>query len=284
MVVYRCKRCGWHTAIRTHYVNHLNRKNHCKAILSNTTVASLKSNLLNLDSRSIPKKQDHSCIFCKKDFSKNSHMHRHIKTCKSKLLVDKDVIILNQKKQIDEMRSQYVLNIADILIKSGTTSTTHTTNIKNQNNINIHINSYGNENLDYITGTYLEKLLNIPFGAIPRLLKDIHFNPNHPENHNIKITNKKLPYMCVFKNNRWVYQDKKEAIDDIVDKGYNILEDHYHQSKLHLEDKVMGKFKKFQEKYGGDEKIVKKQLVKDAELTILNESVVLDLDGSSTRW
>ena len=145
------------------------------------------------------------------------------------------------------------------------------THIHNQN-ISIHINSYGNENLEYITSNYLQNLLNIPFGAIPKLIKDIHFNPNHPENHNIKITNKKLPYMCVYKDNKWIYQDKKEAIDEIVDKGYNLLEDHYHQTKPELEDKTMDKFQKFQQKYSIDDKEVKKTLIKDAELTILNES------------
>ena len=78
--------------------------------------------------------------------------------------------------------------------------------------------------------------------------------------------------MCVYKDNKWVYQDKKEAIDYIVDKGYNILEDHYSQSKLNLKDTVSNKFEKFQKKYEDNEKDVKKQLSKDAELTIINES------------
>ena len=62
------------------------------------------------------------------------------------------------------------------------------------------------------------------------------------------------------------------AIDEIVDKGYNLLEDHYHQAKPELEDKTMDKFEKFQQKYSIDDKEVKKTLIKDAELTILNES------------
>ena len=77
------------------------------------------------------------------------------------------------------------------------------THIENQQ-INIHINNYGKENLDYITEGYISKLLKIPYGAVPKLIKHIHFNPEHPENHNIKITNKKLPYASVFKDDKFI--------------------------------------------------------------------------------
>ena len=37
--------------------------------------------------------------------------------------------------------------------------------------------------------------------------------------HNIKITNKKEPYVKVRKNDKWELQDKKEILENLVDKN-----------------------------------------------------------------
>ena len=64
------------------------------------------------------------------------------------------------------------------------------------------INSFGKENTSYITKDYIDSLISQgPMNIIPTLLKYIHFNPNHKENHNIKITNKKDNYAQIFNGN-----------------------------------------------------------------------------------
>ena len=70
----------------------------------------------------------------------------------------------------------------------------------------------------------LKKLLEKPYGGIQNLIKNIHFHPNHPENHNVKITNKKLPYALVWNDKIWETRNKKEVIEDLVDKGYMIMD------------------------------------------------------------
>ena len=65
----------------------------------------------------------------------------------------------------------------------------HNVNKNNNNNNKIYINNFGNENHDYITGDYLTNLLKIPYSAIQKLIKTIHFNPTS-ENHNVKIPRK----------------------------------------------------------------------------------------------
>ena len=44
---------------------------------------------------------------------------------------------------------------------------------------------------------------------------------------NIKITNKKEPYVKIRKNDKWELQDKKKALATLVDDKYYILVDHY---------------------------------------------------------
>ena len=59
------------------------------------------------------------------------------------------------------MRKQHEEQIEKLIEKVGDT----TNNIENQQ-INIHINNYSIENLDYLTPEYLQTLLNIPRGQL----------------------------------------------------------------------------------------------------------------------
>ena len=305
MVVYSCKRCGWMTNIRTHFTNHLNRKNTCKPIVSDCSIETLKLELLPLNSKiyglvstnvsnvstntkSVSTNVStniNSCQYCGKNFKHRQSKYNHEKKfckeiskkspCSNLEIVKPNIkedtsnlldIIKELCKDKEKMRKQHEEQIEKLIEKVGDT----TNNIENQH-INIHINNYGNENLDYLTPEYLQTLLNIPYGAIPKLIKHIYFNPDHPENHNIKITNKKLPYAIIFDKEKWVYKDRKEVITGIVDKSYNIIDEHYEDGKNNLEDIVSTKFKFFQEKYDNDNKDLKKQLSKECELAIINE-------------
>ena len=151
-------------------------------------------------------------------------------------------------------------------------TTNNTTN--NQNKIiNININNYGNENIDYLNKDYLNNLLQGAFTAIPKLIENIHFNPSHPENHNIKITNKKEPYVKIRKNDKWELQDKKETLATLVDDKYYILVDHY--ADVEKTDNIPYKTKKIMEQFHDsymDNKEIQKDLQKKSEMIILNNS------------
>ena len=86
--------------------------------------------------------------------------------------------------------------------------------------------------MQYITSNIINKLIEYgPYKSIPRLLKHIHFNPKHKENQNIKIPNRKEKYAKIYNGDKWELRDKKETIEDLSDRAYNILEDHYDGNK-----------------------------------------------------
>ena len=140
--------------------------------------------------------------------------------------------------------------------------------------MNIHINNYGCENKDYITKDYLIKLLKEPFQAIPRLIEYTHFNKDHPENQNIKLPNKKQPYVKVLKDDKWVYADRKSTILDLIDEKHFELNDE--PLKKHIEDKfsehLQDRFERFNDRYLNDEKDFTNQLYKETELVMINNS------------
>ena len=134
---------------------------------------------------------------------------------------------------------------------------------------NVYINNYGSENLDYLTPGYLGGLLKIPFGSTLKLLKDIHFNPNHPENHNVKIPNRKEKYAIVYTNGDWKLRRKKDVISNMVDMSYNIVDCYFEDNKMILSDRKRNNFIEFQTKYDKDSTL-KKGIADEVELELLN--------------
>ena len=220
------------------------------------------------------KKKKYICEFCKRHYSKNSNLHRHLKKCKMKnnLYIEnqvikakqqsKDELIMELKKEKEDMRKE----IETLLDKVG-----NVTNITN-NQQNVFINSHGNENLDYISQNFLNNLLKIPYGAVPKLIKNIHFHPEHPENRNIMITNKKLRWAKVWEGNRWIILDKRSVIENMVDKGFNIIDGQYRNEESILEPKKKKKYTNFQQKFENSDKKLHKVLQKDVEALVINNS------------
>jgi hypothetical protein len=169
---------------------------------------------------------------------------------------------LEHQKERDELRAQ----IAMVLDKF-----TNTTNIDTQNNITININAFGNENMNYLEDNTICGCIERVYKSIPSLLEKIHFDPSHPENHNIKITNRKLPYASVMGNNqKWKTIDRKDAIETMVNNGYNLLDIKYNENKHKFSNKKQQNFESFQEKFESEDKPLMKQLKTDVEMMAMN--------------
>ena len=252
------------------------------------------------------------CYFCGKNFTRTYGLTCHLKVCKknSDSIYEKQIIQEQQKqileikeqhdskeleikeqhdsKELEELKKNYCKlekTIKELLLKQDNSSMSNSHNINNNNNtnnnncnndnsMNIHINNYGCENKEYITKDYLIKLLKEPFQAIPRLIEYTHFNKDHPENQNIKLPNKKQPYVKVLKDDKWIYADRKTTILDLIDEKHCELNDSplvkYVENKFseHLQDR----FERFNERYLNEEKEFTKQLYNETELVMINNS------------
>ena len=271
MVIYECLHCNFSSKLKTDYKRHLKTSKH-KRLLEET--APLKKNIPNIPqnipilAQNIPifepKNSKFSCIFCKSSFSSFSNKRRHeLHRCKKNPNYVNRIIESKNKqiKQLEKERNKMKKEIKKLLLA---TNTTNITNSNNTNNV-IIVNNYGKENTNYLSDEYLKKLLDKPFDGIQNLIKNIHFHPNHPENHNVKITNKKMPYALVWNDKIWETRKKKEVIEDLVDKGYMILD----TTNEIIEDENK-KFKSFSNKYDNGD--YKDEIEKETEMILINES------------
>jgi hypothetical protein len=109
---HECPRCGYATIYLYNFKKHLNRKSICNPIIDNISLDDIKNKYITV------KIFTHSCEICDIKFSSKSSYYVHKRECKisQKLKEDKHVI----------------------------------TNIITNNNINIQINNFGNENVSYL--------------------------------------------------------------------------------------------------------------------------------------
>jgi len=296
MVYYECQRCGYNTTLRGNIKHHLNRKNICKPVLSYISIYDMKSIYdLNLNKKpqndpynpkiknNEPKNDPFMCSYCNKIFNRNWHLSRHLSSCKVKkkeLNKQKNEINLLklQQKKLEE-------TVERLLIECSNKSNNNTINTNNSNNSNntnsnntnntIIINNYGDEDTKYITKEFIVNLLaNKPFKAIPEMIKHTHFNKEHPENQNIKITNKKEPYVKIMKDNKWEYQDRKNTITDLIDKQHIKMNDEKIEKKIekHCTNTQKNNIERCNDLYVNEDEDYMKRLYNESELVVLNNS------------
>ena len=204
-------------------------------------------------------------------------MRRHEKTCKIKIeKKEKD----NEIKELKEMVEKLLVNSDGNTITNNTNNNSNNnsnnnTNSNNTINNTININNYGEENTKYITSDFILNLLKFkPAKVIPELIKHTHFNEAHPENHNIKITNKKGPHIKVMKNNKWEFQNKEETITDLIDRQQMHLNNEDVEEKIEEKCSISEKnnIDRCISLYNSDDKDYMKRLYNDSELIVINNS------------
>ena len=224
-----------------------------------------------------PKKN--MCQFCEKTFTRKTGLTKHLKCCKQKKIFEeeKHEKMTEKDNEIKELKNivekLLVENKGNTNITNNTTNNNNTTNHMTNNIINI--NNYGDEDTKYITSDYiLELLKKKPAKAIPELIKYTHFNKEHPENQNIKITNKKEPYIKVRKNDKWELQDKDETINDLIDRQQIHLLDENVEEKIEKKCSNSEKvnIERCNNLYNEENKDYMKRLYNESELVIINNS------------
>jgi len=307
-------RCGYIASQRCNFKNHLNRKISCHPILDDISIENIKikygfiklyndpqkssiipqkssiiphtssfyppqkSSLFPQKSSLFPQKSslfDHLtnknlvCKYCTRNCSRSDNLKRHLKTCKKKR--EYEILMEEKNKEAELFKTKLIDNNINNTI-TNINNTTH-----NTTNNTIIINNYGEENIDHINKKYLLSLLSKTHRAIPLLVEKIHFDPKHPENQNIKLPNKKLPYIKIRKNDKWQFVDRKSEIVNLIDAMCFILSENYQsielKGKKNLNQNQINVIEKYLDKYRNDDKELMKELENIVDLTLINNSL-----------
>ena len=154
------------------------------------------------------------CEYCDRIFTRIDNKNRHIREKRCKFLKNNSEICLHSNKIVNN--NQKIQNIQNNIYKN-----------KIENNVNIQINGYGKEDISYITNDVLVDIIKKPITGIPKLVEMIHLNPEHPENNNIKLVNKNMPFLNYFNGNNWKAADKSKVLGNLLKSKTEITDDFY---------------------------------------------------------
>ena len=203
---------------------------------------------------------------CGKQYSYRQSLHLHKKKCETSPSSQKKL-----ETKIEILQNQIERLLIAQANNTPPTNTTNTNNIGTQNNnVHITINAFGKENVDYITNKVCLQIVNQVFNSIHTAAHIVFFNPDHPENHNIKIPNKKEPYAMVMKDNqKWEIMDRKKAIAEMTQKSYNVVEDSFEKVHDLVKPSKQENFQKFREKMDEQDPVLLKRVYNELEMKVL---------------
>jgi hypothetical protein len=226
---FTCQRCGYETPTRCNIIRHLKSKTPCEAINKNID---RDVHIAQFTEKEY-KTQRIECPLCKKTVSKYK-LSRHTAVCKSNTsqsMVQVPIETLEiLQAQINELRGELQKQ------KESSQASTNTSIINNNttinNTYNIQLNNFGQENMSCLTPELLTYCLSNPKKGMSSLIEKIHYNKDYPENHNLRCKSLKNNIFERFVDTQWTLCDASNTLDELIKKGYRILEAHFAETFL----------------------------------------------------
>ncbi len=221
-MVHSCKRSGQEFSFKCHLSNHLNKKKICDPVLQDISVEHLVRELDTPDDECA-----FHCDFCKKSFKSRQGKFYHQKHCPAKGTVE---ILKTEIEQIKTQQHESMETLIRVLQNISTQMSTMQSRKLRQNinngtvmngnnniNVNIQLRDFGNENMAAIPAHLLTScLIQLDFAD---LLQNLHFDPDYPENRNIRIKNVKRRLLEVYRNSKWNVTNMDDGIKQMLNKA-----------------------------------------------------------------
>jgi Zinc finger, C2H2 type len=169
--MYNCKNCTYGTENKSNYQKHIDKK--------------------------VCEGKKYTCPECGKKYVDKSTLNKHCKTIHSS--------VENPQVKIGSGSMDVNSNVSG--------SEVINTNIKGNNNIVIIVNPVGRENLDFMTDEYfisfMSYLTQEDSNGLIKIMTDIHYDQNRPENHNICVTD--------LRRKKILFKTTSEGVNNVVE-------------------------------------------------------------------
>lgn len=241
-----CKRCGYTTKVVFDLKSHLKRKYVCSPILEDIDVNILYNECFE------KKIKNYNCDYCDKSYSYLSGKNFHLKTCSKK--IEFELQQTNQlellKKEFEDYKKENPRQLDETGVKTIITNNNNITNNTINTINNITINAFGKEDIQYLSNDpkYMQIMLNClntKEQGIMHLIKYIYFNPEHPENHNVKKPIKNDNYMKTYNGKEWNLSIATDGLYSILQKietEFSIFLEKMEDEGTRVKDPLMKKF------------------------------------------
>ena len=230
MVEHTCDKCKCIFTTKSSHTRHLNRKTPCDEQIGKVNIA------------------DNKCNHCDKHFNNYGSLYKHIKR-KSCLKKSKLLKIQNTQNITNNIDKQ--LNVDKMNVDG-----------------DVKVVKFGNEDISYISDDIYQSILGHGYKSVEEFVDHTHFNPDHPENHNIYIADIKNNYVLLYDGSQWNIKDRDEAIEDLIYAKSDYLSVKFEELMHKLSPMDIKKFTNFMKNRDND---IKMKMVKtDLKLMLYN--------------
>jgi hypothetical protein len=267
MPTYTCERCKFTTTLKSNYTNHILTPKHIKNIQNAIPVT--------IPIPETTKEVKCNCKYCNQEFNHDSSMYRHMKySCYEKKEDIKETIKLiknefelnrnESKKDLIVIFNQIEILTKQIKVLSKQFETIEKIQINKRN-----ILAYNDTDISHLTDDDYLECLKYSNYCVKILIEKIHFNPEKPDNMNIRMSNLKDKYFMIYDGTYWNTEIKENRLKILYDTNERILEEWIETTK---EEHVKDKFKRYLENKN------------DEMLTLINDEVKTMIYNKSTQF
>jgi len=281
--VYTCTRCGYFTSVKCNVIAHLKRGVPCEPKLKDIP----REEVLKLFAKSEPLSETTNCPFCDKEIVK-TNISRHKKICKQR---NED----NIQDELERLRNQVSELTKRLDGMSDNNKPQVVNNITNNNTYNLQINTFGNEDTSHLSHELLSHCLLNPSKGLPKLIDTIHYHPEKPNNRNLRYKSTKNNSFEKYVDSHWMECDGSNTLDELIRKGYRILNTHYMEYFINnpeyyedeIKQRALERFRFLSDKTCNEYHSVKRELrllIKDRTVYVLEPPSVADETNNETSY
>lgn len=222
MSTHKCKRCCHEFSTKSNLLQHLRRMNPCGVVDQDIDRGAY---IIQLTTK------EHSneavvCEHCHKQFNSRSSRNRHRASCTHK----NDQQLKAVQEELSELRK-----LISTQASTNQTINNFAGNVNNGivNNFNFDLRNFGDENMDAVPLDLVRSAFM--FLEFKTIFENLHFDPNFPENRNVRMKSKKQEMLQIYKDNKWNTLHYSEGFRDIIRRIHTIFNDFVHKHK----DKIL---------------------------------------------
>ncbi len=253
---YICVKCLKTFDRKSNYVRHINRLTSCKSN-SNSSKDNVKSyilkkypklteefvdSMINDDIDYVEKK--YNCDYCGKSFKSSSYFKKHVKELCSRHIRFEQHFIIEKLKKIEKFKrdNQELKEKIYFTMKTIPRYYIEEGKVKNveKNYVNYYeqknTKPFGFEIIEHISDRFMKRMVMNPEIGIVNLIREIHFNPEIPQNRNIFVKSRKFGFIEVYNKGGWKTFPRKDIYQNIIASKKDIMDEYYERFK---EEKVL---------------------------------------------
>ena len=164
------------------------------------------------------------CHVCKKEFNTRQSKYHHMKYVKCEPVSSSPTINTTNNNTTNNNTTNNTTNNNNNITNNNNT----TINNNHQKQIihqHIQVNAFGNENYDYLLdeNQLLKRILQQKDAFMQKIIEAVHFDKEHPENHNIQMTNLQSKHIMIHDGTKFVKALKEPTFDKLIQKKRNMI-------------------------------------------------------------